>query len=155
MASITVMLAVAQLTVMPLLVQPAAAAVPSISITDMTVTEGNAGTATAVFTVTQSIRGKSSVHYATANNTAISPADYLAQSGIIKFSGRRLSHTISITVVGDTIDEPNETFFVKLSNAKGATIADDTGVGTISDDDPPPSVSVPSTLSVPEGNSGD
>ena len=62
---------------------------------------------------------------------------------------------MTITVNGDTTDEDNETFFLELSQAIGATIADGHGVGTINDDDPPPSISVPSAVSVPEGNAGD
>ena len=56
---------------------------------------------------------------------------------------------------GDLLDEADETFEVVLSGAVGATIEDDEGVGTIEDDDPPPTASVPATASVPEGNDGD
>ncbi len=48
--------------------------VPSLSINNVTLTEGDAGTLTATFTVTQSGRGKSSVRFATAADTASSPA---------------------------------------------------------------------------------
>ncbi len=37
---------------------------------------------------------------------------------------------------------PNETFFVNLSTAVNATIADNQGQGTITDDDPTPSLSI-------------
>jgi hypothetical protein len=127
----------------------------SISVSDVTVTEGDAGTVSATFTVTQSVRSKSTVHFATVNDSATSPGDYLARSGTIRFAGNRLSRSVTITVNGDTTDEDNETFFLELSQANGATIADGHGVGTINDDDPPPTVSVPSAVSVPEGNAGD
>jgi hypothetical protein len=42
---------------------------------------------------------------------------------------------LSITTKGDNLDEPNETFFVNLSGATNATIADGQGVGTIVDND--------------------
>lgn len=46
------------------------------------------------------------------------------------------SKTITVHVIGDRLGEPNETFFVNLSGATNATIADGQGVGTIMDDEP-------------------
>ena len=43
--------------------------------------------------------------------------------------------TIVVTALGDFDVENDETFFVNLSNAVGATIADDQAVGTITNDD--------------------
>ena len=40
-----------------------------------------------------------------------------------------------VTVRGDRKREPDEVFYVNLSNANGATIADGQGVGTIRNDD--------------------
>jgi hypothetical protein len=135
--------------------QPAAAALPAISVSDVTVTEGTGGTVTAVFKVTQDIRGKSTVSFATADDTAVAPDDYVARTGKIRFAGHKLTRTASITVIGDAIDEADETFFLELMGAKGATIADGEGVGTITDDDAPPTVAITSSDSVPEGQTGD
>src|SRR5690606_16193115 len=44
---------------------------------------------------------------------------------------------ITITIVGDTEAEANETFNFVLSNPVGADLGDATGVGTIVDDDAP------------------
>ena len=112
-----------------------AAPLPTLSINDVTVTEGNAGTVTATFTVTQNLRGKSSVRYSTAQGTATSPADFLSRTGRLKFAGGHRTNKVAITVVGDTLDEANETFFVHLSAPVGATIADGEGKGTITDND--------------------
>ena len=38
-------------------------------------------------------------------------------------------------MIGDTLDEPVESYTVNLSNPGNATIADAQGVGTITDDD--------------------
>jgi hypothetical protein len=38
-------------------------------------------------------------------------------------------------VIGDTVVEGNESFFVNLTSATNATIADGQGIGTIVDDD--------------------
>ena len=132
-----------------------AAALPTISVSDVTVSEGTGGTVTAVFKVTQDIKGKSTVSYATADDTAEAPADYLARTGKIRFAGKKLTRTVSVTVIGDAIDEPDETFFLELTGAKGATIADGEATGTITDDDAAPTVSVASSDSVPEGQTGD
>jgi hypothetical protein len=132
-----------------------AAPLPSISINDVTVTEGNGGTVTTTFTITQDSRGKSSVRFSTAQGTASSPNDFLARSGRLKFSGGHRTNKVAITVVGDTLDESNETFFLRLTDPVGATIGDGEGKGTITDDDAPPSVSSVATASVPEGNTGD
>jgi Calx-beta domain len=134
---------------------PAFGAVPTLSINDVTITEGDAGTLTMTFQVTQNIRGKSSVRFATAPGTATSPDDFLGRSGTLKFAGNNKKKNVAITIVGDTLDEANEHFFVRLSNPVGATIADGEGEGTINDNDAPPSVSTVATMTVPEGNTGD
>jgi uncharacterized repeat protein (TIGR01451 family) len=128
---------------------------PSISIADATVTEGNAGTIAAVFTVTLSAAsGRAlSVGWATANGTALAPADYAAGSGTLTFNAGVTSQTISVTVNGDAVDETNETFTVALSNPSNVTIADGTGLGTITDDDGAPQLSV-ADIAITEGNAG-
>ncbi len=109
----------------------------SVSISDATITEGNSGTRVLTFTVTRT-GGTSAfnVNFATANSTATSPSDYVAQSSTLSFGANVTSRTISITVNGDTLAEQHESFFVNLSGAtNGATIADSQGLGTILDDD--------------------
>ena len=133
----------------------AAATLPTVSVNDVSVTEGTGSTKTLTFTVKQSAPGKSRVFFATSNDTAKAPADYIARTGSVRFAGHKLTRTLSVTIVGDALDEPDETFFVELTKATGATIDDGEGVGTILDDDAAPTVQVPSSLSVPEGQTGD
>ena len=55
---------------------------------------------------------------------------------------------MGVPVLGDTVDEPNETFTLRLSSPSNATLADADGVGTITDDDlppPPPDLVAPQT----------
>ena len=132
-----------------------AATLPSVSVNDVSIAEGTGGTTTLTFTITQNIPGKSKVVFATANDTAKAPADYIARSGSVRFAGKKLTRTVAVTIVTDALDEPDEAFFLKLTGATGATIADGEGVGTILDDELPPNVQVPSTLAVPEGQTGD
>ncbi len=128
---------------------------PALSINDVTVTEGNAGTTTATFNVTLSpASGKTvTVNFSTADNTATSGSDYLSHSGILTFDPGQTLQTIAVSVNGDTLDEPDESFFVNLSSPSNATIADGQGVGTITDDDAPPTLSI-SDVTVTEGHTG-
>ena len=132
-----------------------AAPLPTISVDDVTITEGSGGTVSVVFHLTQNKRGKSTVRFATREGTAKAPGDFVGKSGQIRFAGNRLTKNVSVTVVGDTLDEANETFFLELSNPVGATITDDRGEATITDDDASPTLSIVPSMSVPEGNTGD
>ncbi len=118
-------------------------ALPSLSVNDVTVTEGNAGTVNAVFTVSlDAPSGQTvSVNYATTNGTATQPADYTSTSGTAIFPIGITAQTISVPVIGELVPEANESFFVNLSAATNATIADNQGTGTITNDDVPVTVS--------------
>ena len=128
---------------------------PAISINDVSVTEGNTGTVNANFTASLSAASglQVTVNYATANETATAGSDYVASSGTVTFPAGSTTQTISVVVNGDALPEPTETFFINLSNAVNATIADAQGQGTINDDDALPSISI-SDVSVTEGNTG-
>jgi hypothetical protein len=111
--------------------------VPSFSINDVTIVEGDAGMSTAIFTVTLTNPNAvaSTVQYATANGTATAGTDYVATSGTLTFNPGTTTQTITVTIIGDAIKEANETFFVILSNPTNAVIADGQGVGIIIDND--------------------
>jgi hypothetical protein len=112
--------------------------VPSLSINDVSITEGDSGTKSLNFTVTLSAASSQTVtvSYATANDTASAPVDYTAITATtLTFLPGETSKTIAITINGDQSFEPNETFFVNLSNPTLATISDNLGVGTILNDD--------------------
>jgi hypothetical protein len=105
----------------------------------VTVTEGNAGTRAATFTVTLSAPYAQpvTVQYATANGTATAGSDYqAARSGTLSIPAGQTMGTITVPVIGDRLPESDETFFVNLSGATNATIADGQAVGTIVDDEP-------------------
>jgi len=135
-----------------------AAAAPAFSISDAApVTEGNAGTTSATFTVTLAApaAGTLSVDYMTSNGNASAPADYTPVSGTLTFQPGEVSKTIVVAVKGDTIDEADEPFHIVLSNPQGGAVPITRGSAsaTILDDDDPPVVSV-SDASLAEGNSG-
>src|SRR5262249_50889102 len=105
------------------------------------------------FTVTLSFASSNTVtaQYATADSTAIAGSDYTATSGTLTFAPGEISKTITVSVLGDRIAEPNETFNVYLSAPSLATISESQGVGTILDDEPRISIN---DVSKKEGNSG-
>lgn len=112
---------------------------PSITINDVAVTEGDSGTTNAVFTVSLSAASGQSigVNYATADGTAVQPGDYTSTSGSLVFTPGQTTRTITVPVIGETVPEANETFFVNLSSATNAIISDNQGLGTIINDDVP------------------
>jgi hypothetical protein len=113
---------------------------PTLSINNVSANEGNSGLTPFVFTVTLSAASASTVTvaYATADGTANAGSDYNATSGTLTFNPGITTQTITVNVIGDTIVEPNETFFVNLSSPTNATLAVAQGTGTIINDDSPP-----------------
>ena len=132
---------------------------PSATVGDVTVTEGNAGTGVAVVTITLSravVAGETvKVNYALTAGSATAGSDYAATTGTLTFGAGEISKTVSVIVYGDTTVEPDETLSLVLSTPVGMTVADGTGVITITNDDvpPPPTLSI-SSVSVTEGNKG-
>ena len=135
-----------------------AAATPTLSIADASVSEGNSGTKTLTFTVSLSPAAVGTVSYniATSNGTATSGSDYVASS----LTGQTInagatSKTFAVSINGDTTTEANETFNVALSGLSGATLGDGSAVGTITNDDGSggtPTLSI-ADVSMAEGNS--
>jgi pectate lyase len=113
------------------------AVVPTLSLGDASVTEGNAGTTPATFTATLSAAAAQpvTVAYATGGGTAAAGTDYQTASGLLTFGPGTLTRTLAVNVVGDTQVESDETFLVTLSSPTGATLGDAQGQATISDDD--------------------
>ena len=131
-------------------------ALPPASIDDVAVAEGDVGTTTATFTVTLANPSESvaTIDWATSDDTAVAPGDYQSGSGTVTFPSGDVSETIDVTVVGDVTVEADQTFTVDLSNATGAAIADNEGVGTIVSDDPVPGISVSDASPLVEGDTG-
>jgi hypothetical protein len=130
---------------------------PALYIDNVSIDEGDNGTATANFTVSLvngPASGNVTVHWATSNGSAQAPGDYQAASGDLTFtSGGPTTQQVAVQVSGDRLHELDENFFVNLSGASGAVIADSVGMGTIRDDDPFPEISI-TDRSLAEGQKG-
>ncbi len=118
-------------------VNPISGPPPAISIADLAVAEGNGEHAHFMFTVTLDKPSTQpvTVRYATSNGTAIAGTDYTGTTGVIEFAPGVTSRTVHVDIIGDALTESHETFTVTLSTPTGATIADGTATGTITDDD--------------------
>ncbi|MBI1766701.1 MAG: ExeM/NucH family extracellular endonuclease, partial [Acidobacteria bacterium] len=135
----------------------AAVVQPNLTINDVSLNEGNAGTTSFTFTVSLSTpagAGGVTFDIATADNTATQPSDY-TQKTLTSQTIPAGSSTYSFTVLvnGDTTPETNETFFVNVTNATGATVTDGQGQGTIVNDDAAPNLTI-NDVSLNEGNAG-
>jgi len=112
---------------------------PSLSINDISFAEGDAGTKFVFFTVTSTSSSNLpiSVDFTTGNSTATSPSDYQAATGTLTFSPLQTTRIIVVTINGDTVFEPDETFTMTLSNPVNATIGRAQGLATIQNDEAP------------------
>src|SRR5206468_10974967 len=119
---------------------------PTLSINNVSVTEGNSGTKPATFAVTLSPTSAQTVtvNYATANGTAAAGSDYVAASGTLTFAPGVATQNVAVVVNGDPTPEPDETFVVTLSSPTNAGLGTAQGTGTIMKDDPAPELHAPS-----------
>jgi len=110
-----------------------------LSITDASGAEGNSGTSPFFMTVSlNQPAGPDGVSfsYATADGTAtVAGDDYIARSGSVTFSEGQRELTLSVEVIGDETVEPDEVFYVNLSDVAGAEVAKGQAVVTIINDD--------------------
>jgi hypothetical protein len=110
---------------------------PVVSVSDESVTEGDAGSATLRFTLTTtSVSGAdATVDYATSDGTAHAGDDYVAKTGTVTIPAGSTSRTVDVTVDGDSIVEPDETLVLDLSEPTHVTLGDAAAQGTIENDD--------------------
>ena len=112
---------------------------PDVSVSDASAGESDG---TIEFTVTLDRANNeqaASVDWAAAEDGSTSAAtsgvDFTAASGTLNFAIGETEKTVTVSLLDDQLDEADETFNVVLSNPSELTLADDTGRGTILDDD--------------------
>ena len=110
---------------------------PTLSIDDVTIHEGDAGTLDAVFNVTLSAPAlqASTVDFETQDGDAIAGIDYELVAGTLTFAAGETSKTIAVPIIGDVSNEPDKTFSVRLTHPSTVNIADSTGEALIQDND--------------------
>ena len=131
-------------------------AVRTVTIDDVSQAEGNAGTSTMTFTVSLDLpaKGNESVTASTFDDTATDlDNDYEPNTQMLSFADGETSTSFDVTINGDTAIEPTQTFDVVLASNVNLTIADSTGIGTITNDDGVPATSI-DDVQIVEGDAG-
>ena len=106
---------------------------PTLSIADLTVTEG--GSAAFTITLSEVVSNNVVISYQTANGSATAGSDYTARSGTVVFRPGDTIKTRTVMTVQDSLSESIETFTMTLSNPVNATLGQSVGTATINDDD--------------------
>jgi autotransporter-associated beta strand protein len=116
---------------------------PSLSIADLTIKQPLSGgsSTNASFTISLSAATTNavSVSYFTQEGTAIPGVHYQATNGIATFTSGQTNRTVTVPIPPGSLELGQAVeFYVRLSAASGATLADDTARGDILGKNPPP-----------------
>ena len=115
---------------------------PYLTINDVAVIEGNAGTKQAVFTVRLSHPAEYPIGVQWHTNGAATATDGVDFQGNaysqnpVTIPAGQLAATFAVPVFGDTTPEAHETFTVTVATAYGANVVDGVAIGTILNDEP-------------------
>ena len=120
--------------------------VPSLTVNNLTVVEGVDNNAIMTFTLSTPSNQGVSVNYSTTAGTATANSDYTPVSGTLTIPAGATTATLSIPIVNDNFNEPNETFNLALSNPVGAVVVNANPVITITD-----TIQSITTLTLPTG----
>jgi sugar lactone lactonase YvrE len=133
----------------------AGVAVPGVSISDATVTEGTGAPVPATFTVSLSpwFGQPITVPFTVVDGTATAGSDFAPTAGTVTFDPGVTSKTVTVQVTGDQVAELTETFSVTLQPEGGVGAIRATGTGTILDNDGAATLSIGDAI-VDEGNNG-
>lgn len=99
--------------------------------------EGASGTREVLVRVSmpEAVLGAASVSYYTTNGTALAGIDYVARTGTLSFPAGQTQATVAIQILGDRLQEGDETFGLVLHRPNGAYITADTAIVTLLDDE--------------------
>ena len=129
---------------------------PALRIDSVSAVE-SAGSIRFTVSLSQAATSRVTVRFSTANGSAKAgrTGDYASTSGTLTFNPGETSKTVSVTVLEDSLVESNETLFVTLSRASGATITAARGTGTILDNDGPNGLSAATFAALAAANEDD
>ena len=108
----------------------------AVSVADARAREGTDETIDFAVSLSRASSGPVAVAYATTDGTATAGADYTRTSGTLSFAPGETGKTVAVPVLDDAVDEGEETFTLRLSDASGGRIADGVATGTIVNSDP-------------------
>ncbi|REJ53046.1 MAG: endo-1,3-1,4-beta-glycanase ExsH [Microcystis aeruginosa DA14] len=104
---------------------------PQLSINDITVVEGKDNNAILTVTVDNPNPQPITFNYTTAPINATANVDYTSKTGTLTIAPNTATATISIPILNDNLNEPDEAFTVTLSNPVNATINPDEAIGQV------------------------
>lgn len=108
---------------------------PSIKISDIALNRDVTNTTFRFYVdLSAATAGKVSVDYTTADGTAKANKDYVPKAGTLTFDAAQTNSYIDVTVIGDSLRQSDQVFYLQLSNPTGGTLATDKGTGTIKND---------------------
>jgi hypothetical protein len=116
---------------------PAPEPLPTLTLDDITIDEG-AGAAVVPARLSKPPKLFTAFAWHTADGSAASPADYVPSSGLVAFASGDTTGRLPIPIVDDDLDEPDETFTVRLTIDNGFDWTPRAYTVTIRDDDDPP-----------------
>jgi DNA/RNA endonuclease G (NUC1)/PKD repeat protein len=128
---------------------------PTLSVSSPTLMEGDSGSTLVQFVISLSAPSPQTVTvaYRTADGTAVAGEDYTDTSGTMTFAPGQTTQTVFVAVLGDLVDEWDETLTLNLSAPTNATFATRQGIATLTDNDAPPTLTI-SDPTITEGDSG-
>ena len=131
-------------------------ALPTVAISDgdpSPATEGSDGTITFTVSLSHLAAHDTVVEFATMDGTALAGQDYLATAGSVTIAAGQASDTISVTVLDDGVFEDPESFTLEILGAAidgmALTVDGGSGLGSIVDDEPAPTVAIDNGLPAP------
>jgi len=113
---------------------PSLPTLPEISVQDTSGLE-NSGELSFVISLSAPSTDTVTVSYETLDGSASQATDYQATAGELSFAPGETSHSIAVTVINDNQPEGSESLHLVLSDPQNASLGDETGVGTILDED--------------------
>ena len=108
----------------------------AVSVADARAEEGTDETIDFAVSLSRETHASVTVDYTTADGSATAGEDYTRTSGTLSFAAGETEKTVAVPVLDDAVDEGEETFTLRLSDATGARIADGVATGTIENSDP-------------------
>lgn len=113
-------------------------ALPTLTGSGGGVREGDSGTTDLriQFALNQPLADTISVSYVTEDGSALAPDDYVALAGSVEIPAGETSAVITVAIVGDTVEEIDETLVVNLEvSTSDVTLGTSQVTGRIFDDD--------------------
>ena len=122
---------------------------PAVSVYNVHMSEGNVGNKLMPFSVKLSVGSpRPAVGAAAAGSRRPHPGkagtDFNgAGPYLVNFAANETAKVVNVPIYGDTLDEYDETFALKVvAHGPGITVADGEGIGQITDDDAQPTVAI-------------